>query len=235
MAAGSRPELVVALDLPSLEEARRFIDLLRPSVQWFKVGLELFAAAGPAAVEAVQRAGGRVFLDLKLHDIPTTVGGAVHSAAASGVGMLTLHLAGGEPMVRAAVEAARHAREAPRLLGVFRLTSDPAESPQIWEHMVRDAAGRAAALGLDGLITAVGDVPLVRSATPARFLTVSPGIRPFGAPAGDQRRTATPAESARAGSDFIVVGRPITRHPDPLEAAQRILEEMRAALATAST
>ncbi|HEV8340128.1 MAG TPA: orotidine-5'-phosphate decarboxylase [bacterium] len=237
VALGSDPQLIVALDVPSLEEARRFIDLLRPSVLWFKVGLELFAAAGPAAVDTVHRAGGRVFLDLKLHDIPTTVAGAVFSAAGFGVEMLTLHLAGGERMVRAAVEAARGTTEAPRLLGVFRLTSDPPSDRTggSWDTLVTTAARAAVSLRLDGLIAAASEVPLVRSVTPSGFLTVSPGIRPAGDSADDQARTATPAEAVRAGSDFLVVGRPITRHPEPLAAAQRILEEVRAALTTAAT
>lgn len=231
MAVDVRPELIVALDVASLEDAEALIALLRPSVRWFKVGLELFTAAGPAAVEAVHRAGGRVFLDLKLHDIPHTVSGAVRRAARMGVNMLTLHLAGGPRMAEAAVEAARGYAGAPLLLGVFRLTSDPAESSRVWTETVPDASRRAAAVGLDGLVAAVGEVPLVRAAVPAGFLTVSPGIRPSGAPAGDQARTATPAEAARAATDFIVVGRPILASPDPLAAAQQIIAEMRGALA----
>ncbi len=231
MAVDVRPELIVALDVASLEDAEALIALLRPSVRWFKVGLELFTAAGPAAVEAVHRAGGRVFLDLKLHDIPHTVSGAVRRAARMGVNMLTLHLAGGPRMAEAAVEAARGYAGAPLLLGVFRLTSDPAESSRVWTETVPDASRRAAAVGLDGLIAAVGEVSLVRAAVPEGFLTVSPGIRPSGAPAGDQARTATPAEAARAATDFIVVGRPILASPDPLAAAQQIIAEMRGALA----
>ncbi len=235
-AAGADPQLIVALDLPSLEEARRLIDLLRPSVQWFKVGLGLFTAAGLAAVESVHRAGGRVFLDLKLHDIPTTVAAAVSSAAGLGVGMLTLHLAGGEGMARAAVEAGRQAREAPWLLGVFRLTSDPpaARAGGTWDTLVTTAARAAASLRLDGLIAAASEARLVRSTTAPGFLIVSPGVRPVGVSADDHARTATPAETVRAGSDFLVVGRPITRAPDPVAAAQRILEEMRAAMTTAA-
>ncbi len=232
-AVASRPALIVALDLPSLEEATAVLATLRPSVAWFKVGLELFTAAGPAAVDAVHQAGGHVFLDLKLHDIPRTVAGTVRRAAHMGVNMLTLHLAGGDRMVEAAVGAPRTSAGGPLLLGVFRLTSDPAELPEVWENTVRDAARRATTLGLDGLIAAVGEVPLVHSAAPAGFLTVSPGIRPAGVPADDQRRTATPAEAARAGSDFVVVGRPILRHPDSLAAAQQIIDEMRSAFAAA--
>ena len=228
------PELIVALDTASLEQARRCIEALSPAVGWFKVGLELFTACGPAAVEAVRVAGGKVFLDLKLHDIPNTVAGAVRSAARMRVDLLTLHLSGGDAMAQAAADAARVTPEAPRLLGIFTLTSArPTATGGAWAKLVMETAHRAAVLGLGGLIVAVEDVPLVRSVAPPEFLTVSPGIRPVAAPPDDQARTATPAEAARAGSDFIVVGRPITRSPDPLAAAQGILREMRKELAAA--
>lgn len=234
------PQLVVALDVPTLEEARRLVALLLPAVRRFKIGLELFTAAGPAAVQAVQEAGGSVLLDLKLHDIPNTVSGAVRSAARLGVEMVTLHLAGGAAMVRAAVDAARAEGGTPLLLGVIRLTSEPepianpapildreAASPgAAWSRVVADAALAAATLGLDGVVVSAHEVPWVREACPPGFLTLTPGIRPEGAGADDQARVATPAEAARAGSDLIVVGRPITRAEDPLRAALDILREM---------
>lgn len=227
------PQLVVALDVPTLEEARHLVALLLPAVRRFKIGLELFTAAGPAAVQAVQEAGGSVLLDLKLHDIPNTVAGAVRSAARLGVEMATLHVAGGAAMVRAAVDAARAEGGTPLLLGVIRLTNEPAiadpeaASPgAAWSRVVADAALQAATLGLDGVVVSAHEVRWVREACPPGFLTLTPGIRPEGAGADDQARVATPAEAARAGSDLIVVGRPITRAEDPLRAALDILREM---------
>lgn len=227
------PQLVVALDVPTLEEARRLVALLLPAVRRFKIGLELFTAAGPESVNAVLKAGGSVLLDLKLHDIPNTVSGAVRSAARLGVEIVTLHLAGGAAMVRAAVDAARAEGGTPLLLGVIRLTSEPAiadpeaASPgAAWSRVVADTALAAATLGLDGVVVSAHEVPWVREACPPGFLTLTPGIRPEGAGADDQARVATPAEAARAGSDLIVVGRPITRAEDPLRAALDILREM---------
>ncbi len=221
------PELVVALDVPALEEARRLVALLRPTVRWFKVGLELFTAAGPAAVEMVRAEGGAVLLDLKLHDIPHTVAGAVRSAARLEAEMLTLHLAGGAAMVRAAGDAARDAGTGLRLLGITRLTSEPAASSGFTWSVAETAVG-AAALGLDGVVVSVHEAAAVRAACPAGFLIVAPGIRPAGAAADDQVRVATPAQAVRAGCDFIVVGRPIIRAFDPLQAAVAITHEMAA-------
>ncbi len=221
------PELVVALDVPALGEARRLVALLRPAVRWFKVGMELFTAAGPAAVEAVRAEGGAVLLDLKLHDIPHTVAGAVRSAARQEAEMLTLHLAGGAAMIRAAVDAARDAGTGLRLLGITRLTSEPATSSGFAWSVAEMALG-AADLGLDGVVVSVHEAAAVRAACPSRFLIVAPGIRPAGAPADDQARVATPAEAVRAGCDFIVVGRPIIQVDDPLQAAVAVTREMAA-------
>ena len=219
------PELVVALDVPALEEARRLVALLRPAVRWFKVGMELFTAAGPAAVEAVRAEGGVVLLDLKLHDIPHTVAGAVRSAARLEAEMLTLHLAGGAAMIRAAVDAARDAGTGLHLVGIARLTSEPAASTGFAWSVAETALG-AADLGLDGVVVSVHEAAAVRAACRPGFLIVAPGIRPAGASADDQARVATPAEAVRAGCDFIVVGRPIVRAFDPLQAAVAITREM---------
>ncbi len=221
------PELVVALDVPALEEARRLVALLRPAVRWFKVGMELFTAAGPAAVEAVRAEGGVVLLDLKLHDIPHTVSDAVRSAARLEVEMLTLHLAGGAAMIRAAVDAGRNTGTRLRLVGIARLTSEPAASTEFaWS--VAEAALGAAALGLDGVVVSVHEAAVVRAACPPGFLIMAPGIRPAGAPADDQSRVGTPSQAARSGCDFIVVGRPIIQVDDPLQAAVAITREMAA-------
>src|SRR3972149_10857840 len=181
------PELVVALDVPALEEARRLVALLRPAVRWFKVGMELFTAAGPAAVEAVRAEGGAVLLDLKLHDIPHTVSGAVRSAARLEAEMLTLHLAGGTAMIRAAVDAARGAGTRLRLVGITRLTSEPATTSEFAWSVTETALG-AAALGLDGVVVSVHEAAAGRAACRPGFLIMAPGIRPAGAPAGDPPR-----------------------------------------------
>jgi len=223
------PELVVGLDVPALQDARRLIAILRSAVSRFKVGLELFTAAGPAAVEAVQAAGAEVLLDLKLHDIPHTVAGAVRSAARLGVALLTLHLDGGETMVRAAVDAAGEAGAGLRLLGITRLTSRPeSEAPAA---SVVDAAVRAAEWGVHGVVAAVPESPGIRAACPAGFLIVCPGIRPAGTERGDQARVATPAAAAAAECDLVVVGRPIIRAFDPLRAARALLDEIAAVAA----
>ncbi|MDR7469981.1 MAG: orotidine-5'-phosphate decarboxylase [Armatimonadota bacterium] len=218
------PELVVALDVPTLQEARRLAALLRPAVRWFKVGLQLFTAAGPAAVEAVRAEGGMVVLDLKVHDIPHTAAAAVRSAARLGVDALTLHLAGGPAMADAAVAAARAAGR-PRLLGITRLTSEPSGSVDL-SRAAAEAAVRAAGLGLDGVVAAVQEALAIRAVCPAPFLIVAAGIRPAGSDPDDQVRVATPGEAARAGCDLIVVGRPIVRALDPLRVASAIRAEM---------
>lgn len=226
-------ELVVALDVPDLSRAQALLDRLEGIVTHFKVGLELFTAAGPPAVALVRERGGTVVLDLKLHDIPHTVAGAVRAAARLGVSYLTVHLAGGEAMVRAAVAAAGEAGGM-RLLGVTRLTSEPLPRGQEGEYdrRVQEAARRAAALGVDGVVVAVREVGLVRAACPAGFLTLTPGVRPRGWAAEDQQRVATPAEAAQAGADLVVVGRPIVQAGDPLAAARAVLEDLRLGTAT---
>ena len=218
-----RERLIIALDVPDLAGAGSLLTRLRPLVQWFKVGSELFTAAGPRAVAAVLGAGGRVFLDVKYHDIPHTVGRAVAAAAGLGVSMLNVHAAGGEAMLRAA-SAAREGTDV-LLLGVTALTSldeDPA--------YVVEQARRVQAAGLDGVVASAREVALIKRACGERFVVVTPGIRPAEAAPDDQRRTATPGEAMTAGSDFLVVGRPVTAAADPLKAAERILDEMRHAL-----
>jgi len=215
--------LIVALDVPDLAEAALLLARLRPLVRWFKVGSELFTAAGPRAVALVLESGGRVFLDMKYHDIPQTVGRAVASAGRLGVSMVNVHAAGGEAMLRAAA-GARGAGVL--LIGVTVLTSlqdDPLT--------VADQARRVQEAGLDGVVASAREAALIKQACGDRFLVVTPGIRPADAPEDDQRRTATPGEAVAAGSDFLVVGRPITAARDPAQAAERILDEMRDAVA----
>jgi orotidine-5'-phosphate decarboxylase len=210
--------------VPSLNAAAALVGELIGVVDWFKVGSELFTAAGPDAVELVLGRGGRVFLDLKYHDIPTTVGGAVAAAASLGVSMLDVHVAGGREMLRAAVEA-RTSTPAARLalLGVTLLTSDPdtAAAPRVleWARGARDA-------GLQGVVASALEAAAIKAACGRDFLVVTPGIRPSTASHHDQRRIMTPHQASAAGSDYLVVGRPITQAADPRRAAEEILRQI---------
>ncbi|MEI8166009.1 MAG: orotidine-5'-phosphate decarboxylase [Chloroflexales bacterium] len=228
--------VLVALDAPSLAEALTLVSLLRPHVGGFKVGLELCTAAGtPRVVAAVAAAGGAIFLDLKLHDIPNTVAGAVRAVCALGpaVRMLTLHCQGGAAMLRAAVAAAAGAPHRPLLLGVTVLTS-------IDEAALRDELGVAAPLaahvlhlaqlardcGLDGVVASPHEAAAIRGACGPALLLVTPGVRPTWVATGDQRRIMTPADALASGADYLVIGRPITAAPDPAAAAARIASEL---------
>jgi orotidine-5'-phosphate decarboxylase len=199
---------------------------------WFKVGLELFVAAGPMVIEPLLKRGHSVFLDLKFHDIPNTVAGAVRSAAGLGVHMMTVHASGGPAMLAAAREALNDVPHPPELLAVTMLTSmDAAQTTAI--GLGKTPAGQVELLarmgvqaGMRGFVCSPQEVAAVRAITGPSGVLVVPGIRPAGAAVGDQKRTATPAETLRMGASYLVVGRPITRAADPAEAAQAILEEM---------
>jgi orotidine-5'-phosphate decarboxylase len=223
-AASARDRLVVALDVPSLDEATELARTLAGEVGWFKVGLELFAAHGPAAVAAV-RQHGPVFLDVKLHDIPTTVERAAQRIAELGVGLVTVHASGGATMVRAAVQGLG---DAGRVLAVTVLTSmsdddlasinAPAAASQ-----VPALAMLAVLAGAPGLVCAPRDLRAVRRAIGDESLLVTPGIRPGGAGDDDHARAATPRSAVEDGADLLVVGRPITRAEDPVAAARAIV------------
>ncbi|MFV9503938.1 MAG: orotidine-5'-phosphate decarboxylase [Oscillochloridaceae bacterium umkhey_bin13] len=228
--------IYAALDTPTLNEALALAAPLRPFVGGFKVGLELCTAAGvPQVVAAVAAAGGAVFLDLKLHDIPNTVAGAVRSVCALGpsVRMLTLHCQGGSAMLRAAVAAAQAMPTRPLLLGVTVLTSMDATAlrdelgvaPALADHVVA-LAQLAQASGLDGVVASPHEAAAIRQACGPDLLIVTPGVRPAWAEAGDQRRVATPAAAFAAGADYLVVGRPLTAAPDPAAAAARLRDEL---------
>ncbi len=219
------PELVVALDLPTLAAAEEMASRLFPVTPWFKVGSVLFTAAGPAAVRMVQDAGGKVFLDLKFHDIPQTVGGAVGAAAALGVDLLSIHCAAGEAAMRAAAEASRGRGGRTRVLGITRLTS---EAGRLTPAVVRSALAAQEA-GLHGVVASARECAAIKAACRAGFVVLTPGIRPAGGAADDQRRTATPAQAVSAGADYLVVGRPIVGSPDPVAAAEALTAEIRAA------
>ena len=228
------PQIFCALDRPDLEGALALGRGLRDVVDGFKVGLEFVTANGPGGVRAVGELGLPVFLDLKFHDIPNTVAGAVGAARALGVAMLTLHVAGGPEMLRAAVEAARSREPCPRLIGVTVLTSlEDADlaalgvAEKVPAHVAR-LAGLAWDSGLDGIVCAPHEVALLRSRFAPDFTLVVPGIRPSGSVAGDQKRTQSPADAVAAGADVLVVGRPITQARDPRAAAQAIRAEIAA-------
>ena len=230
------PIPIIALDVPTRAEAESLLDRLGPRADFVKVGLQLFTAEGPEVVRAMRGRGCRVFLDLKLHDIPNTVAHAVKSAAALGVDLLTLHASGGAAMMRAAREAA--GTDGPRLLGVTVLTSLSApEVAEAWGRgavTAEDEVARLAALaeraGMDGVVAAVPEVPVVRAATRRGFLVLTPGIRLAGDAAGDQSRVATPAEAARLGSDYVVLGRSVTAAADPAAALERAVRELEEAV-----
>ncbi len=218
-----------ALDTPRVQEAAALARSLAGAVGGIKLGLEFFAANGPAGVREVASAL-PVFLDLKLHDIPNTVAGAVRATLPLGIAMLTLHASGGREMLRQAAAAAAEAGSArPLLLAVTVLTSldEDAMGELGFAAGVADTARRLAALaqdsGLDGAVCSAHEVAVLRRQCGAGFRLVVPGIRPAGAEADDQRRVMTPAEALAAGADILVIGRPITGAPAPLAAARAIL------------
>ena len=226
--------LVVALDVPDAEAARRAAAGLEGHADVLKVGLELFTAEGPSLVREFTDAGWGVFLDLKLHDIPATVQRAVARTVDLGVELLTLHAGGGPAMLEAAA-AGRGESAYPRLLGVTVLTSmDQAQMDAVGlDGSPAGAVDRLARLahqsGCDGVVASVLEAPAIKAATSSNFLVVTPGIRPAGSAHDDQARVATPADAVRAGADYLVVGRPILRATDPAAAADAIRREMEAA------
>jgi orotidine-5'-phosphate decarboxylase len=241
MRTAPRDRLAVALDVAALAEAEGLIRALDAVPGWLKVGAELFTAAGPAAVAAA-RESGRVFLDTKLHDIPHQVARAVAAATRLGVGMLTLHASGGGEMLRAARRAAEDQAaslrcERPRLLAVTVLTSlSPADLKELGiacdrvSDQVERRVDLALACGIDGVVASPLEAARIRERSGDSLRIVTPGIRPVGAGADDQARTATAAEAIQAGADVLVVGRPVTRAPDPARAARELVREIESAL-----
>ncbi|MDO8675631.1 MAG: orotidine-5'-phosphate decarboxylase [Candidatus Omnitrophota bacterium] len=223
-------KLIVALDVDTLDEAKRIIEDLGDIVDIFKVGSRLFVAHGPSVVHHLQAKGKKVFLDLKFHDIPNTVAGAVRSAVSlSPLFMLTVHTQGGLEMLQAASKAAKEQAIAlgiprPLIIGVTVLTSQARDADT--NDIVMQRALLAKQAGLDGVVASVEEAALVRGRLGKGFIIVTPGIRPAGTDAGDQKRAATPAAAMQSGSDFIVVGRPIIQAPSPRQAALKILGEI---------
>ncbi len=222
-----KDKLIVALDVDTLDKAGHFVDVLYPTVKLFKIGSQLFTACGPQAVKMVTEKGGSVFLDLKFYDIPNTVRSAVLSGAnLTGVFMMTVHIAGGAEMLKKAVEgavekAAELKIKRPLIVGITVLTSDKSSINTI--ETVLERAKLALESGLDGVVCSVHEASAVREICGKNFIIVTPGIRPAGAEAGDQKRVATARSAIDAGANYIVVGRPILEAPDPLEAAKNLL------------
>ncbi len=231
----SDPKIIVALDYAQADQARAFVDRVRPDLCRLKVGKELFVTAGPAFVEELVARGFAVFLDLKFHDIPNTVAQACKAAARLGVWMVNVHASGGPRMMLAAREALEGLPgliSRPRLIAVTVLTSMGEE--ELRAIGVEAAAHQQALLlaslahdcGMDGVVCSAQEAPLLRSAIGTDFLLVTPGIRPAGSAVGDQTRILTPAQAIQAGSDYLVIGRPITQAVDPLAALEAIAREI---------
>ena len=222
-------KIIVALDVPTKKEALKLVEKLRDQISFFKIGLQLYTEEGPGIVRAVSATGSKVWLDLKLHDIPNTVAKAVESASRLGVQMLTIHLSGGSEMVRAATAARINKM---LLLGVTVLTSATEETLREIgiQGKIDDQVLRLVKLGveggIDGVVASPHEIKSLRLEFGNKIRIVVPGIRPSWSEPGDQRRTMTPRETLEAGADYLVIGRPIVAHPNPNEAVAKVLGEM---------
>lgn len=225
-------KLILALDLPDRESALKILDVLRGKLEWVKIGLQMYLKYGANFVREVSGMGFKIFLDLKLFDIPNTVASAVESVSALPVSMLTIHASGGREMMRRAVESAAERNPELLILGVTVITSFDADSLAETgvelepEWQVEKLAKLAVDSGLKGLVCSPLEIEGLRSILPEDTVLVTPGIRPSGSSADEQKRIMTPADAARAGSDFIVVGRPILKAENPAFAVSKILEEI---------
>ena len=228
-AKNARDRLIIALDLPDADQALKMARELSGEVTFFKIGLQLYTAAGPDIVRAIRAAGASVFLDLKLHDIPNTVAKAVEAAAKLDVAMLTIHLSGGRRMIEA---AAASSPQDLLLLGVTVLTSSDEQTlretgveSDVEQQAVR-LAELGAAAGVRGLIASPHELRPLRARLGNDIAIITPGVRPAWAAADDQKRFTTPREAIDAGADFLVIGRPVTGQANPREAVQRIISEI---------
>jgi len=236
-----RERLIFALDVDCFEDAETWVKLLHEKVGVFKIGKQLFTRCGPEVVHMVKGEGGNVFLDLKYHDIPNTVASAAVEAAKLGVTMFNVHALGGREMMEktvAAIDALypRGDAQRPLLLAVTILTSSTEQTlaevgiDRPVSEMVPRLARLAKEAGMDGVVASPKEVGLIREACGEDFVIVTPGVRPATASLDDQKRVMTPAEAIAVGSDYLVIGRPISAADDPVEAADRILDEMASAL-----
>lgn len=227
------PKIIVALDFPSRDPALALVDQLDPKKCRLKVGKELFTRSGPQLVEALQGRGFEVFLDLKFHDIPNTTSAAVAAAADLGVWMVNVHASGGEKMMTACRERLEpFGKDKPLLIAVTVLTSMTAEDltaigiPNSPEAQVSRLATLTRNCGLDGVVCSAQEAPRLKKEQGAEFQLITPGIRPLTADKGDQQRIMTPSDALKAGSDYLVIGRPITQAADPLAALEAIHAEV---------
>ncbi|CEO89393.1 orotidine-5'-phosphate decarboxylase [Syntrophaceticus schinkii] len=235
-----KDRLIVALDVTEREKALELVEMLHDCCGMFKIGLEPFCIFGPTFVEEIQDRGGKVFLDLKFHDIPRTVAQAGRAAARLGVEMFNVHIAGGSEMMKAVVEAVREetaGKKQAKILGVTVLTSlgadeltrdlgidrSPLEQVIFWAQEAKEC-------GLSGVVASPREISAIREHCGRDFLIVTPGIRPAGFESGDQKRISTPGDAVRSGVDYIVVGRPILQAQDPRQAALDIVREMEEAI-----
>lgn len=222
----NQAQIILALDVDTLEKAKDFVDKLYPKIKIFKVGSHLFTAYGPKIIELLHKKGAEVFLDLKYFDIPNTVAGAIAAAVRLKVKMLTLHISGGQEMLRAAVsEASRQAKALkiarPLLIGVTVLTSQKTK-PQ--EVLV--LAKQGIACGLDGVVCSAQEATVLRREIKNKFMIITPGIRPDNLGKDDQKRTATVGQAIKAGSNFLVIGRPILKANNPIAKTEELLGDL---------
>jgi orotidine-5'-phosphate decarboxylase len=231
----TRDRLIVALDIPSAAQARQLVQSIGESATTYKIGKQLFTAEGPQLVRELVASGRKVFLDLKFHDIPNTVAGAVRSAADLRVSMLTVHASGGSKMLKAAAEAAAHSSAKPLVLAVTVLTSmadadlqEIGVSGTVLSQVLRLGA-LARQAGCGGLVASAKEAGELRRGLGEGFAIVTPGVRPAGSAIGDQARVVTPRDAIAAGASHLVVGRPIIEAPDPAKAAAAIVREIEAA------
>lgn len=242
----AKEKLIVALDVDKVDHALALFEELRDSVGMFKIGMQLFTAAGPDMVRQIVSRGGRIFLDLKFHDIPNTVASAANEATRLGVSIFNVHASGGHEMMRRTADAVsetalRENIARPKAIGVTLLTSADEETlrrigindePQ---SVVRRLALLAHESGLDGVVASAQETKIIRETVPqGDFVIVTPGIRPAGSSSNDQRRVMSAGEAIRAGSDYLVVGRPVLTAQDPVQAARQIVDEIAAALSGTS-
>lgn len=239
-----RGQLIVALDLPTFKEAKKLIEVLGNTVDIYKVGSQLFIASGSEIIHYLSKKGKRIFFDLKFHDIPNTVASSVAAAVSlsfkngqplvknSGIMMMTVHIQGGKEMLKAAVRSSRDEAgklkiSRPLIIGVTVLTSDVGNDNV--SETVLERTQLAKKCGLDGVVASSQEAAMLREEFGNDLVIVTPGIRPLGSQAGDQKRVATPADAIINGSDFLVVGRPIVQSDNPLKAAKEILKEIQEA------
>jgi len=228
----ARDQLIVALDVSSRAQAQKVVSSLGDSASFYKVGMQLYPADGPSVVRDLVGSGRRVFLDLKYHDIPNTVGAAVREAGQLGASLMTVHAGGGSKMLRAATEAARETNPAMKVVAVTVLTSmnegdlNEVGVPRNLEEQVVHLANLALQAGCHGVVSSAREVRALRARLGSEFVVVTPGVRPAGAAHADQARVVTPAQAIAAGATHLVVGRPITAAVNPAEEAEKIVREI---------